>query len=405
MGSLVSESTTPSWAGSDPRSRLSHRLRRVFPWGLLLTCSVWAWGASSAVAQEPPKPAAATDWCALPLCRDAEGLRRQGDASGALKLYRYIQEDVDVDETVLRKPLLWFPIAALHAELRQPQQGLEALQKYQLYIASRPDSDLPPGQRREDVESLMQSLNLLRLRLASSADVEPPPAGLGSDGAASLAGGQPTLDPRVAAETERHIAAGLALSKQGLHRSARMEFDQAYELSHRPELLFHLAQVLLGQGQLHEAATYLKRYLEVAPQGAAHAEAEATLGHVQRELALEVEARRSTDAQQRSHPSNKQGLQQAGVALLSIGGGLLVTGAGLGIGAVVSARSLESAERYDPMREITGRGLQNAGIALDVLGVVSLGAGAACLGLARRHEAASPAPLRVTSAPLGFALH
>jgi hypothetical protein len=104
-----------------------------------------------------PDPVA-KEWCALPLCRDAEGLRLAGDLQGALKLYRYIHDEVDVDEKVLRKPLLWFVIASLYKDLRQPQQGLEALAKYQQYIAARPDTELPPGQLHKDSERLQQEL-------------------------------------------------------------------------------------------------------------------------------------------------------------------------------------------------------------------------------------------------------
>ena len=127
--------------------------------------SLPAWAQPARPEVEPPPAASAVtpdpvakDWCALPLCRDAEGLRLAGDVQGALKLYRYIQEEVDVDEKVLRKPLLWFVIASLHKELQQPQQGLEALTKYQQYIAARPDTELPPGQLHKDAERLLQEL-------------------------------------------------------------------------------------------------------------------------------------------------------------------------------------------------------------------------------------------------------
>lgn len=114
-----------------------------------------------------PTVAAGQDWCSLPLCREAEGLRRSGDLQGALKLYRYIQDEVDVDEKVVRKPLLFFTIASLCLELDQAQAGLDALQKYQQYIESQPDAELPAGHRRADVERLGQELraHLSRLRV------------------------------------------------------------------------------------------------------------------------------------------------------------------------------------------------------------------------------------------------
>lgn len=115
--------------------------------------------------------AAGQDWCSLPLCREAEGLRRSGDLQGALKLYRYIQDEVDVDEKVVRKPLLFFTIASLCLELDQAQAGLDALEKYRQYAQTQPDAELPVGHRRTDVERLGQELrsHLSRLRVLGSA--------------------------------------------------------------------------------------------------------------------------------------------------------------------------------------------------------------------------------------------
>jgi hypothetical protein len=97
-------------------------------------------------------------WCTLPLCKDAEGLRSGGDPRGALKLYLYIQAEVDVDDKVLRKPLLWFQIASLHAELKQFEEAQEALRKYQQYLATVPETELPAGMGRAEVEALASSL-------------------------------------------------------------------------------------------------------------------------------------------------------------------------------------------------------------------------------------------------------
>lgn len=118
-----------------------------------------------------PANGAGQDWCSLPLCREAQGLRSSGDLQGALKLYRYIQDEVDVDEKVVRKPLLWFTIASLCLELDQAQAGVDALQKYQQYIANVPDAELPTGHRRADVERLSQDLraHMSRLRVLGSA--------------------------------------------------------------------------------------------------------------------------------------------------------------------------------------------------------------------------------------------
>lgn len=143
--------------------RIAQRVLVPLAFGTNLLVSVASARADNVAADSEPAPAGARaagvkDWCALPLCRDAESLRQAGDLQGTLKLYRYIQDEVDVDEKVLKKNLLWFPIAELYGELHEPQQALAALQKYQLHIASLPDGELPPGQRREDVERLARKL-------------------------------------------------------------------------------------------------------------------------------------------------------------------------------------------------------------------------------------------------------
>lgn len=115
--------------------------------------------AASPANPAPPATAApAQSWCALPLCKDAETLRSTGDLRGALKLYLYIQAEVDVDDKVLRKPLLWFQIASLHAELKQFEEAQEALRKYQQYLATIPESDHPAGMGKTEVEALASSL-------------------------------------------------------------------------------------------------------------------------------------------------------------------------------------------------------------------------------------------------------
>lgn len=110
-------------------------------------------------------PFAGETWCALPLCREAQVMHKTGDARGALKIYQYVLDEVDVDEKVLAKPLLFYVIAALNADLGQLRAAGDALEKYQKYIGTRPDADLPLGQRRDDVDRLAQSLRSLQGRL------------------------------------------------------------------------------------------------------------------------------------------------------------------------------------------------------------------------------------------------
>lgn len=162
------------------------RARATFWAGvLLLPLATTAYGQGAADPEPAPPPLAGSTapglvtrspagagpalgvetWCQLPLCRDAQTMRKAGDPRGALKIYTYILDEVDVDEKVVEKPLLYFTIAALHAELGQPQPATTALEKYKQHIANRPDTDLPTGQRRADIEQLTQNLRAMAGRL------------------------------------------------------------------------------------------------------------------------------------------------------------------------------------------------------------------------------------------------
>ena len=77
------------------------------------------------------------------------------------------------------------------------------------------------------------------------------------------------------------------------------------------------------------------------------------------------------------------------LALIGIGGGMLIGGIGCGVGAVLTQQSLENGQPLY-LREIDaltkrGQGLSLAGISLDVVGGVALVAGSAWAIWARTH--------------------
>jgi hypothetical protein len=64
----------------------------------------------------------------------------------------------------------------------------------------------------------------------------------------------------------KHFESGVAYLQESDYDSALKAFDKAYELSKRPEILLNLATVHERRGDLSQAITSLKRYLEAAPE-------------------------------------------------------------------------------------------------------------------------------------------
>lgn len=63
-----------------------------------------------------------------------------------------------------------------------------------------------------------------------------------------------------------HFNAGSSYYSEGDYASALREFQRAYELSPRPDFYFNFALVYERQGDLENAVTYLRRYLEETPE-------------------------------------------------------------------------------------------------------------------------------------------
>jgi tetratricopeptide (TPR) repeat protein len=65
----------------------------------------------------------------------------------------------------------------------------------------------------------------------------------------------------------QHFSAGEQYYLRGAYREAIREFQEAYRLSDRPELLFNIAQAYERAGDVRNARVYLRRYLDsgVAP--------------------------------------------------------------------------------------------------------------------------------------------
>jgi hypothetical protein len=107
-----------------------------------MTFSRAAWADSSSSRGRSPQLQARA------LFKESQDLRQAGDLRGALAK---LQEAYDV----LPTPTLLWPIAELRLQLKQPQQGLEAIAKYRQEMAP---SDMEPGQQLSDADKLEEKL-------------------------------------------------------------------------------------------------------------------------------------------------------------------------------------------------------------------------------------------------------
>lgn len=100
-------------------------------------------------------------------------------------------------------------------------------------------------------------------------------------------GAQPNSD-QLARE---HFARGRDAFSNGDFATAAREFDQAYQLSNRPQLLYNIGTAYERLHNWNEANVAFHRYLDLVPAAADRAEVEARIRAIEIELAHIAEAR------------------------------------------------------------------------------------------------------------------
>lgn len=241
----------------------------------------------------------------------------------------------------------------------------------------------------------------------------------------------------VPVEAKKHVDIGVAHYEAGRYEEAIKEFELAYRLSHRPGILFNIARAEAKLGHEENAIAFLRKYLEERPnaddapavlaeiearekalaaardkaesdrkKAAAEAEAAEARKRAERVTAEAAEAQRLAEerqkatarieAQQRRRTENVLAMKRAGISLVVIGPVIAAVGIGLGVAAKSAADEVSAAlpgtewsNRYAGL-ESRGKAFNVSGIALDVVGVAALAAGAGLLGYAfMRKEPAS----------------
>ena len=101
----------------------------------------------------------------------------------------------------------------------------------------------------------------------------------------------------------------------------------------------------------------------------------------------------TTDTAEPTEKAEPRRIPKPALALIGIGGGMLLTGIGCGIGAVVTQGSLENGQPLY-LREIDaltarGQALSLAGISLDVVGSVAIVVGSAWAVVAKTRKSSA----------------
>lgn len=184
-------------------------------------------------------------------------------------------------------------------------------------------------------------------------------------------------DAAADAEARARFEAGRAAMAAGRIEDALTDFRRAYELSHRPELLYNVAIAADRLRRDEEALSAFERYLaEMPPDVENRAAVESRIAVLRETIAEE-------EAEEAAAPAER-GLSAAGIAL-AITGGVLAVGGAILLGVGVSERLrvenaperapwadyAGSAERA-PIFEGVGGAATGVGLALAATGVVLL---------------------------------
>lgn len=183
---------------------------------------------------------------------------------------------------------------------------------------------------------------------------------------------------------QQHYENGVTFFQAGNYPAARAEFEAAYQLTHYPDLLYNLAQVVQKQGRTADEERYLREYLATSPKDATE---------VRTRLA-QIETPPPPPEVSRLPPTPALALAAGGAAALLIG--IACGGAALSAAATV-ADPMNSNKPFTAdllATQVHGQQLSSTAIAFDVLGGAALAAGGAWIGywFYQRHQAQKAAP-------------
>jgi tetratricopeptide (TPR) repeat protein len=160
------------------------------------------------------------------------------------------------------------------------------------------------------------------------------------------------------------------------YQKAKVEFQNAYDISHLPDFLINLAQTSAKLDQPADAAKYLEMYVQECPGAPDAPLARQRIDDLHIAMAIK-EGAKPPPAPLRLPP-------KPALALMGSGAVLLIVGAGLGGGAIAAGQQVGNRDNNNKVfnldlqnAERRGRALEGAAIAFDVLGALALVSGAA----------------------------
>ncbi|MEZ4336552.1 MAG: tetratricopeptide repeat protein [Sandaracinaceae bacterium] len=179
-----------------------------------------------------------------------------------------------------------------------------------------------------------------------------------------------------------HFDAGLLHYQEGAYDRALVEFERAWELSHRPELLVNLATVRERLNEHARAAEDLREYVRLRPEDPERPRLERRIANLER-LASGGSEVPEDEAQEAEAiggglpqaPSGGGSISPVGPILLGVGGAALIAAAIVGGAAVAqsdSVRSMCSGGVCPGDLRDDADGVESLAIATDVLWVSGL---------------------------------
>jgi tetratricopeptide (TPR) repeat protein len=198
-----------------------------------------------------------------------------------------------------------------------------------------------------------------------------------------------------------HFEAGSAYYSAERWAEAISEFQEAYRLSHFPELLLDMARAETHLGKEVEAISHLEAYVAARPDASDTPSVRAEIIARKKALAESEAAARARAETERvkEEAARPKPARWPGITLIVAGVALGATGIGLGVAATQQAAlvsgggvkdpdgtgSFDWVSAHDglyPSAQTDGKRFAAAGIALDVIGVAAIAAGAGLLGWA-----------------------
>lgn len=195
---------------------------------------------------------------------------------------------------------------------------------------------------------------------------------------AGAASAQETQMDTADQEARARFEAGSLAYSQGRYEAAMNDFRQAYELSHRPGLLFNIGAAAQSLRRDPEALEAFEAYLREVPDAPNRAAVEARIEILRRAIADGGSARSAPDSAGSTSPSAAGIGLLAGGAAVAIAGAIVLALGQVDYAAVANAprgtewSTVEEAYgRAEPMSIAGGVGL-GVGIAAAAIGVVLL---------------------------------